>query len=112
MLNSTLETPGATAGPPTVETLGLLAAQGLTEAMETMAFMSASPAPVDADPPAAAVLLTMSFSGRLCGEVRLVAPEAFGAALVANLLLPEPGQPPCPCDPAAAADALKELLNV
>jgi hypothetical protein len=83
--------------------------QALSDALETMAFITPLP-PEDASPPAGPMMLSrIEYRGAANGALELACPQAFGAMLVANLL-------GCPADgPDAnerAADALRELINV
>ncbi len=83
--------------------------QALSDALETMAFITPLP-PEDTSPPSGPVVLSrIEYRGAANGALELACPEAFGAMLVANLL-------GCPADGpdanARAADALRELINV
>src|SRR5689334_3895676 len=82
-------------------------AQSLTDALETMAFVTAEPAPPGAPAPDAALRITLAFSGPLSGVVELIAPDALGTLMVDNI-----ATSPAESTPQAAEDALKELLNV
>lgn len=85
------------------------AVEALVQAMETMAFVTPSFADASASPSADLVLVRMLFTGPVAGAVEMVASEAVGANLAANILAT------IPADPAAldqAQDTLKELLNV
>jgi hypothetical protein len=84
-------------------------AEALVQAMETMAFTTPTWADASLSPAADSVLVSMPFSGPVSGTVEMVASEAVGAGLAANILAIAPN------DPAAkrhARDTLKELLNV
>ena len=83
--------------------------QALSEALETMAFITPLP-PDDASPPSGPVVLSrIEYRGAANGALELACSQAFGAMLVANLL-------GCPADGPdvnqRAADALRELINV
>jgi hypothetical protein len=81
----------------------------LSEALETMAFITPLP-PEDASAPTGqAVRTRIEFRGARAGALELVSPDAFGAMLAANLLGVEPTDPDAT---AKTADALRELLNV
>src|SRR5690349_6898147 len=81
----------------------------LVNAMEMMGFLSPLPADPSAPPPSRAFLVSMPFTGPICGSIEMVVSEEVGINLAANILATTPS------DPAAqnyAQDALKELLNV
>jgi len=83
--------------------------QALSDALETMAFITPLP-PGDESPPRGPIVLSrIEYRGAANGALELACAQAFGAMLVANLL-------GCPADgPDAsqrAADALRELINV
>lgn len=81
----------------------------LSDALNTMAFISPMP-PEDLTPPPEPALLTrIEFHGAAVGALELVCPPIFGAMLAANLLGPDSGTSD---DGVGAADALRELLNV
>jgi Chemotaxis phosphatase CheX len=86
---------------------GLLA-ETLTEALETMAFVSPMP-PAGLLPAAPLCRVRVGFTGQWWGWVEIVTPLKFGAVLVGNQL---------GCDPSDteavshADDALRELTNV
>jgi hypothetical protein len=85
------------------------AGQSLVDSAETMAFVSLVPAELPCGVPSEALLVSIAFTGPFAGRVELLAPEAFGALLAANMLGCEPSDP----DAAGrAVDALKELMNV
>lgn len=83
--------------------------EAFVRVLETMAFISPEPreAPVTAPPDL--LLGRIEFSGPLRGAVEVVASEAFGALLAANVLGTSPAEP----DAAdRGRDAIKELVNV
>jgi hypothetical protein len=85
--------------------------QALSEALETMAFITPLP-PEDpsAAPAAPAVLTRIEFRGPIAaGALELICPDPFGAMLAANLLGVEPNDPDAR---GKTADAIRELLNV
>ena len=83
--------------------------QALSDALETMAFITPLPPEDASSSPGPAMLTRIEYRGAANGAIELACPRAFGAMLVANLL-------GCPADsPDAhgrAADALRELINV
>lgn len=81
----------------------------LSEALETMAFISPLPAPADAPAPGQARLVEMEFACPRYGTIRLAAGAAFGALLAANVLGEDPSSPEAA---AAGDDALRELINI
>ena len=83
--------------------------ESLVQAMETMAFTTPTLADPSLYPSPDSFLVSMPFTGPICGSVEMVASEKVGIGLAANILATTPE------DPAAqryARDALKELLNV
>jgi chemotaxis protein CheY-P-specific phosphatase CheC len=92
-----------------LDTLNPSVEQALSEALETMAFITPLP-PEDAAAPAGpAVLTRIEFRGPLEGALEVVAPDLFGAALAANLLGVDPTDPDAKLK---GSDALRELLNI
>ncbi len=81
----------------------------LVQAMETMAFITPTLADASLSPSADSILVSMPFTGPICGTVEMVASEAAGIGLAANILATNPEDPSAKC---YAQDALKELLNV
>jgi len=83
--------------------------QALSDALETMAFITPLP-PEDESAPAGPMLLTrIEYRGAANGALELACPQAFGAILVANLLGDASAGPDAD---RQAADALRELINV
>ena len=95
-----------------LETSYPLVVEALTEALETMAFVSLMPLEAAEAPPPAepVVLVSIAFTGApASGTIELMAGESFGAMLAANLLGTGPDDP----DAAARArDAMLETMNV
>jgi hypothetical protein len=92
-----------------LEVIHIALEQALSDALETMAFITPVP-PEDASSPSGPAMLTrIEYRGAMNGALELACPQAFGAMLVANLL-------GCPADSPdvheRAADALRELINV
>ncbi|MDB5327180.1 MAG: cheY [Phycisphaerales bacterium] len=88
------------------EPLNLSLAEALTQALETMAFISPEPVEDAAVPamPADSRLVRVHFKGRDAeGSLALVASPGLGAAMASNIDVPEL---------MAADDALKELANI
>jgi hypothetical protein len=83
--------------------------EALVRAMETMAFTTPTQAGPSLSPSADSLLVSMPFTGPLCGTVEMVASEKVGIGLAANILATNPEDPAATCH---ARDALKELLNV
>ena len=70
------------------ETLSDPIIENLVQALEQMAFVATAPPSPDAPLPIpqAAVLVSIEFQGPSCGRIELVADEALGTLLAANML--------------------------
>jgi CheY-specific phosphatase CheX len=81
----------------------------ISEVLETMAFVSLQPVDDAGEAPASLCQLTIDFEGPIRGRLVVMAPEALGTLLAANML----GTAPDDADAIASArDVLKELLNI
>jgi chemotaxis protein CheY-P-specific phosphatase CheC len=78
----------------------------ITEALETMAFMTLLPPDDEAAAPRDPVLVSMSFSGPRGGSMEILAGMDFCAALARNIAATDD------VNEIVCADALKELCNV
>lgn len=92
-----------------LETSNQTVEQALSEALETMAFITPLPPEDNSAPAGPAVLTRIEFRGPRDGALELVTPDAFGAMLAANLLGVEPTDPDAK---RKTEDAVRELLNV
>jgi hypothetical protein len=92
-----------------LETSSQSVEQALSEALETMAFITPLPPEDNSAPQGPAVLTRIEFRGAQAGALELCTPDAFGVVLAANLL----GVEPTDADAKEkTSDALRELLNV
>lgn len=85
--------------------------EAVTQALETMAFVSAWPAEPGTphDCPEDPLIASIEFDGVGAGALELAAPRAFARQLAANLLgIADPSA----ASESEASDALKELMNV
>jgi chemotaxis protein CheY-P-specific phosphatase CheC len=73
-----------------------------------MAFIATEPCGT-ADAPQDAVRIFIRFNGSRSGSLRMIAGEAFGVMLAANVLGTDPSDPDAV---ARGHDALKELVNI
>jgi CheY-specific phosphatase CheX len=88
-----------------IETENMLI-EALTQALETMAFLTVMPLEDDMVPPENAVLAEISFTGPKTGTIQMLAGMDFAGILAENIgALDE-------ADDEAAFDAVKELSNV
>jgi hypothetical protein len=85
------------------------AIDALVLALETMTFTTPILADSSLSPSPDSMLVSMPFTGPICGSVEMVASETIGLLLAANILATTPEDPAAKC---YAQDALKELLNV
>jgi hypothetical protein len=92
-----------------LEQATLSAGQSLADSAETMAFVCLVPAEQPCVLPAEALIVCIDFKGPFNGTVELVASEAFGSMLAANMLGCDPAEPEAT---SRAIDAMKELMNV
>lgn len=84
----------------------------LEQALQTLAFVSIDALEPDCPPPAAMLLVSVSFSGPgTNGALEMAAVPELGKLLALNLLVDEQNGPRTISD-TQAADALKELANV
>lgn len=83
-----------------------LPGEAVTEALETMAFMTPLPPDDEATAPQNPLLVTMSFSGPSRGSMEILAGMDFCAALARNIAATDD------VNEIVCADALKELCNV
>ncbi len=91
------------------DTQTMTGVEQLTEALETMAFISPLPAPADAPAPLHPRLIEMEFACPKYGTVRLLVGEDFGTLLASNVLGVEPASPEAQ---ACGDDVLRELVNI
>ncbi len=89
---------------PTIETKDV--SEGLIQALETMAFLTAMPMEDDLPVPGETILAEMDFMGPRNGSIQIIASLNFGRILAENI-----GNLDDPCR-EDACDALKELSNV
>ena len=85
------------------------ALQALADALETMAFVTPNPPEGAPAAPADGVVVSIRFSGKLNGQLRLGTTRRFGQSMVTNLLGESPEDA---TSPQRSDDFLKELLNV
>lgn len=91
---------------PALETS--LAVEALLQSLETMAFVSLAPAGSDA-PPEQLRRVRIDVASPVAASIEMMAPEALGQLLCANILGTEPSDPDAQ---AGGEDALRELMNV
>jgi len=89
---------------PTIETKDV--SEGLVQALETMAFLTAMPMEDDLGVPEETIMAEMDFMGPRNGSIQIIGGLDFGRILAENI-----GNIEHPCT-EDACDALKELSNV
>jgi chemotaxis protein CheY-P-specific phosphatase CheC len=82
--------------------------ESLSEALETMAFMSPMPPEEPMPAPSESILVTIRFNGPQEGIIELLAGKDFATALAANVMGEDSNDPEVS---ERGIDAMKELLN-
>lgn len=85
-----------------------LVVEALLQSLETMAFVSLAPAGSDA-PPQRLRRVSIELASPVAARVEMMAPEALGQLLCANIMGIDPSEPDAQ---AGGDDALRELMNV
>ena len=91
-----------------LETSENILPEAISEALETMAFMTVMPIEEEMPYPCQSIEATMSFSGPISGEVKILAGIEFAHMIAANVLGVDFGDPEAQ---SKSTDAFKEMLN-
>jgi len=91
-----------------LETSENILPEAISEALETMAFMTVMPIEEEMPYPSENIEATMSFSGPVSGEVKILAGVEFAHMIAANVLGVDFDDPEAQ---SKSTDAFKEMLN-